>query len=445
MRVVNATVLAAVFFSLLQNPEAESAELARAREDVKKATAAVATAEAKLVNVYEAFEGWVARAAADPPAPKVAQATRDAINAVRRDIATGVLTADPAQRTQTTTALRTYLVRQLDPLLGSDFAGAIGGKIANNLFNITISQSDPGEVIAKVISDAAARWFDTTVPAHELWNRDLFREIPAAKAYAEARTAHAAAMERVARIEHPERFHPAYASTPEGMVLVPGGTFTLGPDDGYDIDTKKRSVAFPINIKTFYLDKTEVTNRQYYEFLKSLSKADAATRAPSTWKKDKNGVARIPEGREQHPVTNIGYEDAAAYATFAKKRLPTEDEWEAAARGMKGFQYPFGVRYEPGKCNDLNGDARDVAPVGAHPADISPFGALDMAGNVMEWTSTQEGGKAAPLKLEGATGIVIRGGAYDREPRKCSAVYRWVWAGTTRVGNLGFRCAKDAF
>lgn len=421
------------------------AELTRAREDIKKTQAIVAAAEQKIVASYQEFERFIAAAKSDPTAPKIEAAARKAIDLVRADIASGTLTSDPAQRGKITNEIRRRAVEEFTTILPESLRGPAAGKLSPNLYNATLAAADPTEVIHKLTLDMCSKWFDPSAPVHELWNRDLFKEVGAAREYADARGALAAANEKLARLEHPERFHPAYANTPEGMVFIIGGQYTVGPNDGYDIDANRRKTAAQITVKPFYIDKTEVTNKQYYDFLKAAPRAEAKIRLPQGWQFAKDGNAVIPAGKDTFPVTGICYEDAAAYATWAKKRLPTEDEWEVAARGAKGYLYPWGASYESHRANDQNADSGGAAPVGAFPGDESPFGAFDMSGNVMEWTGTLAGGKPAPPKLDGNVDIVLRGGAYDRDPKKCSAVYRWVYASTTKVGNLGFRCAKDAF
>lgn len=420
-------------------------ELSRVRDELKRCDSAVAASERKIISVYREFENLVENLSSDPLAPKIAEAARRAISSVRDDESIRKMAADPTQRQNFTVELRKRFSQEIGAALPESIRGAVSGRLSLNLYSAVSGESDAGPAIQKAVADICTKWFDSAAPAHELWNRDLFKEVAAAREYADARAALASANEKLSRLEHPERFHPAFAGTPEGMVFVLGGAYTLGPDDGYDIDTTKRKVTFQVSIKPFYLDKTEVTNKQYADFLKAVGRTEAKARLPQGWQWGKDGTAAMPVAREAYPVTGIGYEDATAYALWAKKRLPTEDEWETAARGARSYLYPWGARYESKRANDLNGELGGTGPVGTFPGDVSPFGALDMAGNVMEWTATIEGGKPAPAKLEGPTNIVIRGGAYDRDPKRCSATYRWVYASTTKVANLGFRCARDAF
>lgn len=427
-----------------------SVELVRARDEIRRAQESVTAAEKKIVAAYQEFEQFLASIKNAAVGPRVEGATRRVVDAIRADLVAGKLSSDPGQRARVTQEIRTRLQDELAAVFPESLRTPVASRLSVNLYNLTASQADPAEAIRKLTSDICNKWFDSPAPAHELWNRDLYKEVQAARDYADARTAHASATEKVARMEHPERFHPAYAGTPEGMILVPGGVFTLGPNDGYDIDTNKRKTTFQVTLKPFYMDKTEVSCKQYADFLKSISRSDARIRLPQSWTPAKDGkggdfASMIPPGRENYAVTGISYEDAAAYAIWAKKRLPTEDEWEAAARGYKSLAYPWGSQYEPKRANDQNGDLGGVAAVGTHPGDESPFGALDMAGNVMEWTATLEGGKLASPKPDSNQSIVIRGGAYDREPKKCSGVYRWVYASSMKIANLGFRCVKDAF
>jgi len=161
--------------------------------------------------------------------------------------------------------------------------------------------------------------------------------------------------------------------SPEGMVLIPPGEYRVGAEDG---EPDER----PIRTKQqegFYLDATEVTNRAYAVFV-----ARTGHRPPPHW----GGPAPAAEILDL-PVVCVSWEDAMAYARWVGKRLPTEDEWEAAARGPASLAYPWGDRFE----RDFAAFGPSPAPVGSRSGDRSPFGCMDMAGNVSEWTATRVG------------------------------------------------------
>jgi formylglycine-generating enzyme required for sulfatase activity len=126
-------------------------------------------------------------------------------------------------------------------------------------------------------------------------------------------------------------------------------------------------------VEVFYIDKTEVTNRAYAGFCR-------ATGRP------------LPEGPAELPAVNVSFDDAQAFAQWAGKRLPTAGEWERAARGPKGLAFPWGNQLRDGVANipSTPDAARSatLAPAGSHPEGASPFGALDMVGNVWEWVNT---------------------------------------------------------
>jgi formylglycine-generating enzyme required for sulfatase activity len=446
-----AVVPAAVIQTAALRPEllqaAEAEPVARTREELKRADAALAGAESALVAAYEDFERVLASARSEPLPPRLAAAARSALLATRAEIAAGRLSAEPAGRSKVIADLRARAQQSLASLMEAPLAATVAVPLGDALLPEVASSGEPSEGLARACGTVASRWFDPAVPAHELWNRGIFRELAPAKDYARARAEQAAAADRLGRLEHPERYHPAYERTPEGMVFVVGGTFKVGGNDGYDLDTEKRKSVFEMQLRPFYIDRTEVTNRAYAEFLRGLSPKEAEPRTPSTWERSAGGGPGVmPAGAENLPATGVSYEDAAAFAAWAKKRLPTEDEWEAAARGPKALKYPWGNEYKIHSANDSNGEIGGPAAVGAFPDDTSWCGALDMAGNVMEWVATLDGGKPAPTKLETNVNVVLRGGAYDRDSKESSSVYRWLWPGkTTRVGNLGFRCAKDAY
>jgi formylglycine-generating enzyme required for sulfatase activity len=211
------------------------------------------------------------------------------------------------------------------------------------------------------------------------------------------------------------------AATPQGMILVPAGSALLGRNKE------------PKEVRAFYIDKTEVTNVQYSKFASSTGRA-----APSTWK-DKIP----PMGKLNHPVVNVSGEDAEAYAKWAGKRLPTELEWEKAGRGAEGRVFPWGDAFDAAKGNF---GAKGTRAVGEIPADVSPFGVLDTAGNVMEFTTNVLGfAKPAPgAKESDQPKWVGKGGRWgERDPEKGGLFLRFPFKAGEQDGATGFRCAKD--
>jgi formylglycine-generating enzyme required for sulfatase activity len=117
-----------------------------------------------------------------------------------------------------------------------------------------------------------------------------------------------------------------------------------------------------------------VTNAQFEQFVKATG-----YNAGDGWRK------YYTKGKEKHPVVNVSWNDAEAYCKWAGKRLPTEAEWEKAARGNDGRIWPWGNAWDKSKCNSYYGGPRTTTPVGSYPAGASPYGVMDMAGNVLEW------------------------------------------------------------
>jgi len=235
----------------------------------------------------------------------------------------------------------------------------------------------------------------------------------------------------VAPTESPVQLVP---EAPVDMVAVPAGTYTIGCDDGDDYAKPGHSV----QLNGFLIDRTEVTNAQYQKFI-----AATGHPAPPTWQGE-----TFPEGKDKNPVTDVTWQDAADYASWAGKRLPTEAEWEAAARGTDGRIYPWGNQWDKSLANV---DSTGIEDVGSFPGGASPFGALDMVGNVWEWTADEfdlyPGSQAKmPKTIEaGITYRVIRGGAYDvKKPLICSACYRGFVDASKPYAKTGFRCAKDS-
>jgi len=229
----------------------------------------------------------------------------------------------------------------------------------------------------------------------------------------------------------------------EGMVRIEGGRFVMGRDTG---DEDERP-AHEVDVASFLMDKYEVTNRQYKAFVDSTRRA-----APSNWRV--NGSYDPAEA--DFPVTNVTWVDANDYSQWKGKRLPTEAEWEYAARsGSKEFLYPWGNQFVDGTANVYRPGNSRPAPVGSYAGDSTPSGIFDLAGNVSEWVSDNL--KAYRDGKVDTRYRVFRGGNFKELPEKGSTTWRWYdspqppdqsdragyAAYMDQQGRLGFRCARD--
>jgi formylglycine-generating enzyme required for sulfatase activity/serine/threonine protein kinase len=221
-------------------------------------------------------------------------------------------------------------------------------------------------------------------------------------------------------------------AVPDGMVMVPGGDFTMGRNDGEVAEQPEHRAS----VKAFFIDKTEVTNDEYKKFVDATSH-----KAPTTWK---NGGYNSVDGHK--PVTGVTWDDAQAYAAWANKRLPTEEEWEFAAKGTTGNIFPWGKTWIKDNAN-ANGANKGVVDVGKYKG-ASPFGALDMAGNAWEWTATEfkpyDGGKVPPNLPSGEL-RTLRGGSFESSDRFATTTYRagWPARGGQTYDQTSFRCVRD--
>lgn len=229
------------------------------------------------------------------------------------------------------------------------------------------------------------------------------------------------------------------------MVFIPGGEFLRGrshalPDDGLkwwpEILSDDRPVR-KIHVDPFYMDAYEVTNAEYARFVTATGH-----RAPYHWP---NG--KIPPGKEKHPVVNVSWEDAAAYARWAGKRLPTEAEWERACRGLaEGSKYPWGDAKPDRKKARFNA-VDGPAAVGSCAANY--FNLYDMAGNVWEWCADwyeKDYYAAAPEHNPPGPPSgryrVLRGGSWADVEKYLTCAYRSWARPAERSPNIGFRCVK---
>jgi formylglycine-generating enzyme required for sulfatase activity len=249
------------------------------------------------------------------------------------------------------------------------------------------------------------------------------------------------------------------AEAPAGMVKIPGGTFDFrvsgteiegGGNVGVDVqypweDSPRRFHEHTMEIKTFFIDKFPVTNAQFKQFL------DAAHYAPRdaiNFLRDwKNGG--FPQGWDNRPVTWVSLEDARAYAHWADKRLPHEWEWQIAAQGTDSRAFPWGNYWQPENVpTPATGRAMPGPdPVDAHSAGASPYGVMDLVGNVWQWTDEFDD--------EHTRAAILRGGEYY-QPQGSIWYFPQAWRndehsklllmapGYDRSGGIGFRCVKDA-
>ncbi len=223
---------------------------------------------------------------------------------------------------------------------------------------------------------------------------------------------------------------------PEGMVYVPGATAMRFGDPRFAESAKQ------VDLAPFFLDEREVTNEEYGRYLLDLDPAVRRRAAPrrllpgggeqtaSLWTEKPDGTWAFPEGTARQPVTGVSHLDAEAYASWAGKRLPTPAEWERAARGLDGRDYPFGMELDKDACNAHTGI---LAEVGTFPRDRSPFGALDLGGNVAEWTAESTGEHA-----------ITKGGAFDLPRYRALAASFGREVTRLPFAHVGFRCAKSA-
>ena len=264
---------------------------------------------------------------------------------------------------------------------------------------------------------------------------------------------------------------------PKGMVRVPGGEFRMGTRSSFAYE----GPIHPVRVRPFYLDAREVTNTQFAAFVRATSYRTVAEkegwsgvfdRGRNTWGAVDGATWQHPEGpkssirgRSDYPVLQVCWFDAEAYARWAKKRLPTEAEWEFAARGgLKGQTYPWGNTLDPGgrpaanywqgvfPQRDLTKDGfAEPAPGGKFP--VNGYGLFDMAGNVWEWVADRFGAdyyqhspKANPTGPTEGKERVMRGGSYLCATNYCAGfrvAARNKNPSDTASNNIGFRCAAD--
>jgi len=256
------------------------------------------------------------------------------------------------------------------------------------------------------------------------------------------------------------------------FALIPAGDFWMGIDP-----TTYRSAGADelpqhrLHVTDFYMMRYPVTNAQYWQFVQATGH-----RAPLTWR---NGAC--PTDRADHPVTGVAYHDALAFCRWAREvtglpvRLPTEPEWEKAARGADGRLYPWGNQWQPHLCNNREAKSKGTTPVTRFsPEGDSPYGIADLAGNVQEWCSSlfgpypydpEDGREALVNDLSPSTVLprqrdagaianperfevywgkqTLRGGSWPGDRHEARCAYRSWAAPMHRSDDTGFRCCYE--
>lgn len=267
----------------------------------------------------------------------------------------------------------------------------------------------------------------------------------------------------------------------DDMVLVPAGEFTMGTPAGSNGFPDEHPARL-VYLSAFWIDRYEVTNAAYETFVQATDYVAPANANPVSTLWEHN---RPLPGIEQHPVVNVSWLDAVAFCRWAGKRLPTEAEWEKAARGTTGRLYPWGNEWDFEKANSasywakrtvefsnsvdweafwIKGEGAVISrekgvkgeiltlPVGSFPAGVGPYGALDMAGNAAEWVqdwynpnyyptaplSDPQGPDRGAIKA-------MRGGSWLKPAISLRTTDRDWGTMDSRPSGTGFRCARDAF
>jgi formylglycine-generating enzyme required for sulfatase activity len=228
------------------------------------------------------------------------------------------------------------------------------------------------------------------------------------------------------------RSQPDAVCIPGSMVVVPEGWFLMGRDEGRGSHQPQRRVY----LDTYAIDCTEVTNAAFGEFVSQTGYEAVG------W-----DVQRA-ETRSDEPVTGVLWRDAEAYCRWMNRRLPTEAEWEKAARGTDGRRYPWGDRWGSRRANTAESGSGGVAPAGSYPQGVSPYGVLDMAGNAAEWVADSFDWayyRTAPNRNpQGPDAVLdhgVRGGSWASPREHAQTFFRDSSHSVRPNPRIGFRCA----
>lgn len=418
-------------------PSAAEARLSAARD-------ALAAAQDGLQLVFESLadDHLALTTGADAPTLRSALvlALHDALPAAEARVLASQTDGRPASRGTRGRILREVLLAAapgspgLDDRLATWIARSLAETLAGRTSLADLSRDDLLVLVAGLFPAGE------TFPG--FWNRTFHDGLPETAALARAHAEYEAAGLALDRLRWPERYGPRGERAPPGMVVVAGGNYVLGPGAGLKRPLTK------VQLQPFALDRREVTRREYQVFVEAQPPERRTALLPRSWRLDDAGLCAEDPALADLPVQHVSWEQAAGFAAWAGKRLPTEDEWEAAAAGPDGHVWPWGDEFRPGQCNGA-GWATGVLPVESFPAVRSACGAYDLAGNVWEWTATLEDGRDVTALPDGPVNVMIRGGGHSSGRDELTSRYRWMAPARATFGNpaydrpIGFRCAQD--
>jgi serine/threonine-protein kinase len=235
-------------------------------------------------------------------------------------------------------------------------------------------------------------------------------------------------------------------STMDGMTLlyVPKSEFLMGSTDADSPASSDEKPQHSVMVDAFWIDQTEVTNAMYAKCVAEGGCTDVPTNSSSYTHSSYYGNPEF----DDYPVLYVDWNMANTYCSWAGRELPTEAQWEKAARGTDGRIYPWGEDISCDKANYQSNCVGDTSPVKNYPNGVSPYGAYDMAGNVWEWVSSlyqpyPYDANDGREDLSSSSSRVLRGGSWVNVSSIVRSAFRYRFVPTLSFNNIGFRCSRS--